>query len=168
METTQGKTGQARSGPLGRAPGGALVTAVLLLGSAVSGTALAASSLNLDCAGKNHFMEHSAHADELSASELSVNVVDLTDTDSNVSLAEEGPDGSDESLAPLLYLAPRVASILEDVFDAEEDAVEAPTTLAPMAERSDEDAPVVTETEDTLEVQPALLRIHRQMYRTDI
>lgn len=167
MNITQGKTVQARSrsfrfSSLNGSLGTAIATAALLLGTTLSGTALAASSLSLDCHGKKKdFM-----AEPASASELSVNVVDLTDTEANL---EQAAEGDDESLAPLLYLAPRVASILDDVFEGEEDtAVTEPATMAPMAESSDDAAAVTTEADDTLTVQPALLRIHRQMYRTDI
>ena len=157
MNTTQGKTVQARLGAA------IATTAALLLGITLSGTALAASSLSLDCHGKKKdFM-----AEPAPTSELSVNVVDLTDTETNL---EQAAEGDDESLAPLLYLAPRVASILDDVFEGDEEdtAVTEPATMAPMAESSDDAAPVTTEADDALTVQPALLRIHRQMYRTDI
>lgn len=137
-----------------------LAALAFLLGCTISAGAMAASSLQPDSADLQDLLSAP------SSGTLSVNVVDLSSGDAEVELERDSPD---ETLAPLLYLAPRVASILEDVFDAEQVVADdiQETTVAPMAE-STEDTSLAPEADDTLEVQPALMRIQRQMYRTDI
>ncbi|MGH8166165.1 MAG: hypothetical protein ACREQ1_02940 [Woeseiaceae bacterium] len=108
---------------------------------------------------------------------LTVEVVDLSD----VSDSAEASDGLTESAAPWLFLTPRVASILQDVFgdndgsdaEAAAEAVEpaqadrAETASSPVAENV---RPAqVAEPESPLYEHNAILpRFQRQMYRTDI
>ena len=153
-----------------------LAVAAALLACTWTATAFGASSLHTDC-------DHRAAKDFLSPSaandELSVSVVDLTDDDSDIGLERsiDQAANAEESIAPLLYLAPRVESILDDVFhegsDKTDNAASAQkTSLAPMADtgdKVDESAvPQSPDVENALEVQPALMRIQREMYRTDI
>ncbi len=156
-----------------------LAVAAALLACTWTATAFGASSLHTDC-------DHRAAKDFLSPSapkdELSVSVVDLTDDDSAIGLERSIDEGADAegSIAPLLYLAPRVESILDDVFHEGSDKTDSAaaaqkTSLAPMADMGDigdnVDEPTVPqspEVENALEVQPALMRIQREMYRTDI
>jgi len=109
---------------------------------------------------------------------LTVEVVDLTD----VSESAEGSDGLTESAAPWLFLTPRVASILQDVFGDNDgsDAKTAAETVEPETQADSEDtasSPVagnvrpsqVAEPESPLYEHNAILpRFQRQMYRTDI
>ena len=111
-------------------------------------------------------------------------MVDLTDDDSAIGLERpiEEAFNAEEAIAPLLYLAPRVESILDDVFhegsDKSDLGAAQKTSHAPMADIGDTgdmgdsiDEPAVQQSpdaENALEVQPALMRIQREMYRTDI
>lgn len=146
--------------------------ALALLACSWGATAFGASSLNIDCdRSANGYLSRSAASDE-----LSVSMVDLTADDSTVGLERSIDDAvdADESIAPLLYLAPRVASILDDVFDEDKSAAgPIPATqkpsVAPMADSADEPAVKQHDVENSLiEVHPALMRIQREMYRTDI
>lgn len=157
---------------------------------------VAGSLLSTSASAANHVRSHCQGTDDLRSTEespvLTVNVVDLGDRlgepkqDDNLDLLSAHPD---DSLAPLLYLGPRVASILENVFDDDSDdgafsdrpvsdsSVEKlldqaarankPSSMAPIAERRD-DAAIEVSDRAMLEVEPAYLKIHRQMYRTDI
>lgn len=112
-----------------------------------------------------------------------IELVDLSD----VSGSGEDSDNLTESVAPLLFLTPRVASILEDVFgdsDREKPAAradqEAPTAELENAaiEQAKPATPAVVDNAGGSRLeQPAspmyehaaiLPRFQRQMYRTDI
>lgn len=149
-----------------------LVVAGVVLGCSWTAAAFGASTLGVDCdQDGNEFLSRNIPAEK-----ISVSVVDLTADESVVgierSLDEVG--GSDESIAPLLYLAPRVASILEDVFD-EDSANTDPTattrssSVSPLADSADElIAPQSTEADSAIHALSPILRIQREMYRTDI
>ncbi len=137
--------------------------------------ALAASGFEIDC---NDHAPAAAAVDH-SISELDLTVVDLTTPD-KVAM-DEAPLIVDEEAgnAPVLDLGPRVATLVKDVFgvselDAEfEAAVESPEVpMAPLAENGDEVAGDEAlgqgdiQSDDGLPYSP--LRIHREMYRTDI
>jgi hypothetical protein len=106
---------------------------------------------------------------------LRVAEVDLSD----VSGSPESSASLTESVAPLLFLTPRVASILEDVFGDSDRSRQAATsaTAAPEPQKP-VSSPVVDNgaAEDRVEpvVSPMyehaaiLPRFQRQMYRTDI
>jgi hypothetical protein len=100
----------------------------------------------------------------------------------------EAPEKSDEladSVAPLLFLTPRVATILEDVFGDSDDEAEAleeaKTQLAETKQAKPATSPVVDNTgapadmndldapvSPMYENAAILPRFQRQMYRTDI
>jgi hypothetical protein len=97
----------------------------------------------------------------------------------SVDLAATDPAAADvtvtDSAAPLLYLTPRVASILEDVFGEEEAdaAVEPletePAPAAPLAAgAASEEKPERYGTLSQAESGEQLPKFQRQMYRTDI
>ena len=110
---------------------------------------------------------------------LTVEVVDLTDVSES---SAEASDGLTESAAPWLFLTPRVASILQDVFGDNDgsNAKTAAETVEPEAQADRKDtatSPVadnirpsqVGEPESPLYEHNAILpRFQRQMYRTDI
>lgn len=147
-----------------------LTLAVLAAG--FSGSALAATNANIDCGRDSSFIDDNA------TTELSVNVVDLSKVKGETDFErprDASEDADDTSLAPLLYLAPRVESILDDVFD--ENAVEeldaaastdAESSMAPIAESAQPSAEEPKAEVQELDIAPALLRIQREMYRTDI
>ncbi len=146
---------------------------ILALGSA---TAIAASHLDINC------MESTVLHPESDREEfLEISVVDLT-TSATAEMPELGATDAaviEDTNAPHLYLGPRVATIVRDVFGEEESSVSkelterpelTPTSkLSPLVERTD---PVPDPAEDsTLSSEDAgysPLRIHREMYRTDI
>lgn len=111
--------------------------------------------------------------------ELDINVADLTPT-AEAELKELVGDreGDDESVAPHLYLGPRVASIVRDVF-GESASAEAGganpigVTMPPLAEVKNPEPAATSEKtpkEDAAgddEIYSPL-RLQRQMYRTDI
>ena len=167
----------------------------LLAGLLLSASASAANHVRSDCTGAD-FLRSTADPNS-----LTVDVVDLGDELGEGLLDPESETAAellsidpDDSLAPLLYLAPRVATILENVFDddseaglldadkssgfsesaLDERALDAGNSrsmerspVAPVAERRIP-AAVPGSDHPALNIEPAYLKIHRQMYRTDI
>lgn len=106
---------------------------------------------------------------------LTLRPVDLADA----TAADEavGPAAATQSLAPLLFLTPRVTSILEDVFGADAgpaakaaaaDDGEAPETSlrSPVAET--DGAASARDSSPETDHASVLPKYQRQMYRTDI
>ncbi len=139
-----------------------MAATLILLGS--SAVALGANSVDCDRSAR----------DLSSSDELVVTVVDLTDGETNIGIERslDAASADDESIAPHLYLTPRIASILDDVFEEESATSDESTDAAmtPIADRSDEASKTAQpDTDDpTVDVQPAIIRLHREMYRTDI
>ena len=147
---------------------------ILALGSA---TAIAASHLDINC------MESAVlHPDGERDGLLEIDVVDLT-TSANADMQElRGTDAAtatDDTNAPHLYLGPRVATIVRDVFGDEEPAANdelnevievTPTSqLSPLVERNEQTPDSAEDTGvDSEEAGYSPLSIHREMYRTDI
>ena len=112
-------------------------------------------------------------------SPLTVRPVDLADAAAPDAAAR--PAAATESLAPLLFLTPRVTSILEDVFEADPGAsaadsadaaagdAEAPETplRSPVAE-TDGAASNARKSSPETDQTSVLPKYQRQMYRTDI
>ena len=142
-----------------------------LVALGLSGAALAATHPPTYCEKNPAFFDHKSDR------ELTVSKVDLGKNDVKAfnDSDEEQQAKTDAALAPLLYLSPRVESILDDVFDSEqsdappETETTADGSVAPVADTSasgnDE---VVPEEPQEVDVRPVLLRIQREMYRTDI
>ncbi len=146
---------------------------ILALGSA---TAIAASHLDINCM-ESTVLHPESEREEL----LEIDVVDLT-TSATAEMPELGATDAvamKDTNAPHLYLGPRVATIVRDVFGEEESAVAEELTdrpeltpasnLSPLVERTD---PVPDPADDgalsSEEAGYSPLRIHREMYRTDI
>jgi hypothetical protein len=139
-----------------------------LLASAWTSPVLAAARTSVGCDKVAQDLQ------SLDVDTLAIEVVDL----SGVSEAPEKSDELADSVAPLLFLTPRVATILEDVFgdsDDEAEAVEeAKAQLAETKQAKPATSPVVdnTSTPDLdapmYENAAILPRFQRQMYRTDI
>ncbi len=119
-----------------------------------AGAALAAPCADGDCCNApGDFARHEPS--------LSVRAVDFAE-------ADHADAAGADTAAPLLYLTPRVASILEQVFGDDGGAAaetEEPVSLPPVAqqdaERYDPSLPADAAT-------PPLPKFQRQMYRTDI
>lgn len=148
----------------------ALVATVFLAPAA----ALAASSFEIDC-----HQHRDAHATaESDLTELDLTVVDLTTPDETA--MKEAPLIVDDEAgaAPVLDLGPRVATLVRDIFGVSEldEAFGEPAdpkdlTMAPLAENGDdsvsrETLPDSDADADDLPYSP--VRVHREMYRTDI
>lgn len=168
-------TSPAAQRPRHRLLGAATVATALLMAGWAASASAAANVLT--------FGEHMAgelQDLEVAPQPLVADLVDLSDLDDS----EAG--AAPETVAPLLYLAPRVASIFADVFgdseptDAVAEAADANSTEAEQ-DLADEDAastsPVagnVNSSDGSEPVSPLyenaaiLPRFHRQMYRTDI
>ncbi len=139
-----------------------------------AGSALAATNANIDCGRDSSFIN------DAETTELSVNVVDLSQVKGEADFErprDVATNADDTSLAPLLYLAPRVESILDDVFDenaveeleaAASNDVESESSIAPVAESAQPSAEEPKADGQELDVAPAILRVQREMYRTDI
>jgi hypothetical protein len=137
-----------------------------------SSAAIAASSFEIDCGELGS--PRSAPADV--TDKLDFRVVDLTSgAESGLDDLEGLTSADDASAAPHLYLGPRVANIVRDVFgDTNPDrpaAVAGPlgVGLEALAEsnRDTNEAAVETDVDDD-DAPYSPLRIHREMYRTDI
>ena len=107
---------------------------------------------------------------DVTVAALSVDLVDHVTTEPKPGSFESIDANSDttDTMAPLLYLTPRVASILRDVFepataiqplDSDEDL-----QTSPVAESVDESRSAAAEDENEIN----LPRFQRQMFRTDI
>ena len=152
---------------------GAAASCLALMAMAWSSPGLTAARTSVGCDKVAHNLQ------SLDIDRLAVEVVDLSD----VSEAPEKSDEIADSVAPLLFLTPRVATILEDVFgDSEEtgavkdartepeEAKAAKPAASPVVDNGkapnapDLDAPVSPMYENAA----ILPRFQRQMYRTDI
>jgi hypothetical protein len=113
--------------------------------------------------------------ERLDIDHLRLEAVDLSD------VSPENPDTLHESVAPVLFLTPRVASILQDVFgdsDAARHAEDSAAAVKSAPEQQEEPAssPVVDNAPGGSEPAASpmyehaaiLPRFQRQMYRTDI
>jgi hypothetical protein len=148
----------------------AAVGGISLVLAAWSAPGLAAAHTAVDCDQVPHDLQ------SLDIGQLAVEAVDLAD----VSEAPETSDDLTESVSPLLFLTPRVASILQDVFgdsDEAEPAAKQEIRPAPAAERPKPAASPVVDNAGSAELaapsgmyeHAAILpRFQRQMYRTDI
>lgn len=149
------------------------VAAILL---AISYGAAASNSFD-DCDPMTEAVD--AHA---AVPSLSVRIVDLdTSADGNsLGAATDRDEGDRDSVAPLLYLTPRVNSIVRDVFTVagssdstdelsqtiDPEAAAPPPIAGSTRHRPDEEIETVAEEDDDL--RPELSRLQRRMYRTDI
>ena len=147
-----------------------VITALSVAGllGALPLAASAASGFHSDCSGKDAAL--TTESGERNA--LDIAYVDLT-PEAEVPTIDDNSVVRETS-APLLYLGPRVATIVRDVFGdegselIESDTLPAAATLSPIAKSP------AAETGDevdsaALDEQPySPLRIHQEMYRTDI
>lgn len=150
-------------------PGVAGCLALLAIGWSSPGHAAARTSVGCDKVAQE--------LQSLDIDTLAIEVVDLSDV-------SESPEKSDEladSVAPLLFLTPRVATILEDVFGETEEpgaAVDDANTIQPTQTKDAKapTSPVADNVERDIETPESpmyenaaiLPRFQRQMYRTDI
>ena len=142
--------------------GYAAMAATLMLSAGWSTTALGATSSLVPC----DQIARNLTSLEVTVAALSVDLVDhvATELDADGFAAESD---TTDTMAPLLYLTPRVATILRDVcapaanqsLDGDEDV-----QTSPVADSVDENRPTVGADENQID----LPRFQRQMFRTDI
>lgn len=156
----------------------AALTGISLLAAGWSSPGLAAAHLAL--AGSCDDMARNLQSSDVASP--AIELVDLSD----VTAREETSGNLAESVAPLLFLTPRVASILQDVFGDSaggtraaraEEMTEAELEGADVDQAAPASPPIVDNAGGAPLAQPAspmyehaaiLPRFQRQMYRTDI
>lgn len=143
--------------------GYAALTAMLMLSAGWSSTALGATSALVRC----DQVARDLTSLEVNVEALSVDLVDHVVTELDPGSFESESDSTD-SMAPLLYLTPRVATILRDVFApaAENQAVDGKEEVqtSPLADSDDKTRSADAGDENAVD----LPRFQRQMFRTDI
>ncbi len=163
-----------------------MLAGTIMLAGVASTSAIAATDPMVDCVQISGNLED--FDNEPAA--LSVDVVDHITTAKPVT-SGDALNASPESTVtptPVLYLTPRVASILRDVFGSDVDGHEAgdavtadklaakdefdPPAVAPIAERVDRadsgDAEEITPPDSLIERSEKIRPFRQQMYRTDI
>lgn len=153
----------------------ALLSGALLLTIALTGTtaAIAAPCAWEDCDNVARHLQ----SPEVSLNGLTIRIVDLANADG---VDDPVAAGLTESMAPLLFLTPRVTSILEDVFE-DSDTIAMVESVAHDPEFLDgnderpaspvaENSGASNEYESAVRAEHAdlLPKYQRQMYRTDI
>ena len=142
------------------------LAATLLLSAGWSSAALGATSSLVPC----DQVARDLTSLDVTVAALSVDLVDHVTTEPKPGSFESIEKNSDttDTMAPLLYLAPRVATILRDVFEpaaANQPLVsDEDRQTSPVADSNDETRSADAEDENEID----LPRFKRQMYRTDI
>jgi len=143
--------------------GCAALAATLALSAGWSSTALGATSSLVPC----DQVARDLTSLEVATDALSVDLVDHVTTELEPGSFETESDATD-TLAPLLYLTPRVVTILRDVF------APAAASQALDVEEEIQTSPLADSDDQTISVDAAeereidLPRFQRQMFRTDI
>ena len=146
----------------------AALAGIALLSTGWCATALGASSSLVPCDEAGTDLQSL----EVAVSDLTVNVVDHMMTSGDAAIGEvlDPSAGVRDSATPVLFLTPRITTILRGVFDTDSNA-------ATSDEASDADAPAPSaQSEATEKLAPVTLidqaaeipRFQRQMYRKDI
>lgn len=168
-----------------RPPGGYVksrfTAALIAVGSIWSAAALAAAGVtdNCDRLPHHHVASLDAELEALAADPVDhVNLEPVAPNIDSLAVLDAAEEEflSSESVRPFLFLAPRVATVLREIFSAvEEDRVQAPRPMpsSPIAETDDFlDAAATAPRSDAMpdfsigdETMP---QFQRQMYRTDI
>ena len=140
------------------------VTVVLCAGWSVS--ALSATTTDIDCDGVDRL-----RALEIPAETYSVRAVDhaAVDTVPTSLDAIDTAEATSETAAPFLYLTPRVASVLRDIFDATGEVDDQEVSSSPIAE-SDTTSGIseLIDNAEPAEVEITLPVFQQQMFRIDI
>jgi len=142
------------------------LAATLLLSAGWITTALGATSSLVEC----DRIARDLTSLDVAVAALSVDLVDLVTTELKPGSFESVETESDttDAMAPLLYLTPRVATMLRDVFEpaAESQPLDSGKDLqtSPVAESFEETRSANTDDENEID----LPRFQRQMFRTDI
>lgn len=164
-----------RQDQAGRSSVGRHVTlaGIVLLGSGWGAAALGASSADAGCDELSRDLQRL----DITMETLEIDAVDHMPTGPDVVNAEplDGVTTSDGPAAPVLYLTPRVATILREVFgtsvDDDAETVDAAAPVADDAEiegESDIDSTEKTAPVTLIDQSEELPRFQRQMFRKDI
>lgn len=140
------------------------VTVALCAGWSVS--ALSATTTDVECDGVDRL-----RALEIPAETYSVRPVDhvAVDTVPRSSDAIDTAEATSETAAPFLYLTPRVASVLRDIFDATGEVGDQDISSSPVAESDTiSDISELIDDVEPAEVEITLPVFQQQMFRIDI
>jgi len=140
------------------------VTVVLCVGWSVS--ALSATTTDIDCDGVDRL-----RALEIPAETYSVRAVDHVAVDTVPSSLDaiDTAEATSETAAPFLYLTPRVASVLRDIFDATGEVDDQEVSSSPIAESDTTSAiSALIDNAEPAEVEITLPVFQQQMFRIDI
>jgi len=140
------------------------VTVVLCAGWSVS--ALSATTTDIDCDGVDRL-----RALEIPAETYSVRAVDHVAVDTVPSSLDaiDTAEATSETAAPFLYLTPRVASVLRDIFDATGEVDDQEVSSSPIAESDTTSAiSALIDNAEPAEVEITLPVFQQQMFRIDI
>lgn len=147
-----------------------LVAAALLLVGSWSSQAIGASWSKSDCPESSDKTQP-----EMTLDTLMLDPVDHTAIEPGHTEFDDAAvaDATSEQVTPFLYLAPRVASAIRDVFGEDKDQAEAEESpTSPLAERDDVTpypSSVDNKLPETGDLDSASLpQLQRQMYRIDI
>ena len=184
MDSLEPHTGNTLAMPGGHSR--LLLAALLGIACLLSVSAQAASNFRFDCDENERFLDEAHPADALTmdavdlgaavsaGSPLSTSSTVVTPARDHSGMdRRDDADELDDSLSPLLYLGPRVNSILNNVFETDDGFLDGavskpPAGSSPMAETESGEETSAAGGDNVLEIAPAILRIQRQMYRTDI
>jgi hypothetical protein len=140
------------------------VTVVLCTGWSVS--ALGATTTDIGCDGVDRL-----RALEIPAETYSVRAVDHVAVDTVPSSLDaiDTAEATSETAAPFLYLTPRVASVLRDIFDATGEVDDQEVSSSPIAESdTTSDISELIDNAEPAEVEITLPVFQQQMFRIDI
>jgi len=140
------------------------VTVVLCVGWSVS--ALSATTTDIDCDGVDRL-----RALEIPAETYSVRAVDHVAVDTVPSSLDaiDTAEATSETAAPFLYLTPRVASVLRDIFDATGEVDDQEVSSSPIAESdTTSDISALMDNAEPAEAEITLPVFQQQMFRIDI
>lgn len=147
------------------------VLATVSLGAGWSASALSATTTDIECSG----LAHDLWAVEIPAETFSVSPIDHVSIDSAPASIEllDTSDATSESVAPFLYLTPRVASVLRGIFEATSESsdqeISRDVSWSPLAEsdRLSDISELIDDSEQA-DDEVDLPLFQRQMFRTDI
>jgi len=141
-----------------------IASSILLCGLSVG--ALGATNSVVDCQEYGNGIAESSSA-------FIVSLVDLQQKSAELGLAEpmDASESSADSSAPFLYLTPRVATMLREIFaeDARDGVTDRKSLLPPVARGSDDNPPLTNlQKANPGDGPDGKLRFRPRMYRTDI
>jgi hypothetical protein len=150
-------------------PGSGLVALTLLMAGTYGSQAFGASWPETNCSESANDAQPEMTLDGLSIDPVDHVTIEPTHSQIDGAALE---NATEEQITPFLYLAPRVASVVEDVFGEDGDQATADSPSSPLAEHEEVTPyprPVDNEIQDSVDLRESVLPLlQRQMYRIDI